>query len=187
MRLFIAVELPKPIQNQIYETGKYLRESVIGVRWIAPQNLHLTLKFLGEVPEQKLTSIDDILRETFQVHSYQAFSINFSQLGAFPSLSHPRVIWLGISDGQDVLRKLASMLEDPFEKIGFKRETRDYSPHLTLGKVNDEKKVKNLKEIAVSYKTSFAGISVGMVSSMQSILSPEGAIYKRVANYKLLK
>lgn len=184
MRLFIAVPLPEKIQNQIFQESSDLRGSDAPIHWIPHENLHLTLKFLGEVPADRIQKIQDSMINA--VKDFHPFEINFAGVGAFPSLTHPRVIWVGTTEGQETLAKLAKELENQLEVLGFSKEERPYKSHLTIGRVRERKSVKDFKEKAVTFeKTSFAGFSVNMISLMQSILSPKGAAYKTVYEVKL--
>ncbi len=183
MRIFIAVEIPHEIREKIYKDLVPLRKTFPKVKWIRPENLHLTLKFLGEVSEKKLKVIHEKISD---LSSFKSFSIKFLGLGGFPNLSRPKVIWMGIDQGEEELSNIASYLESELEKVGFHLENRSFQAHLTLARVKDFREVKGFCEKASFFdKTSFASFSVNMVSLIQSSLTREGATYQCLHQIRL--
>lgn len=179
MRLFFAVEIPRNIQKQIYDSLAGLRMQIPDIRWTSQDNLHITLKFLGEVQESMLTKIQECARICVSGIQSGTFDITFSGIGAFPGVKRPRVIWCGIREKVRTLSLLAEGLETKLEPLGFKKEDRPYRPHLTIGKAGPEGKAKGLENFILEYeKTIFAGISVNMISLMQSVLNPRGTVYQ---------
>lgn len=185
MRQFIAVELPQTVQNEIEQAVNPLKESLKNILWTPRQNLHLTLKFLGEVTQDQVLQIQACMKDVVQEGGFKSFLLKFSDFGGFPSLQHLRILWLGVLDGQEILQRLAIALDQRLEGLGFAQEKREYRPHLTLGRSKNQKTLHGITRDALIRKTSFAGFSVNMISLVQSFLSKNGAIYQRVCEVKL--
>jgi len=175
MRTFVAIELPKEFTSRIDQLQNNLRKTKADVSWVKPQNVHITLKFLGEVKEEK---IEEVYRATEQsVNGIRKFQVNLQGLGGFPNLKRPRVIWIGVEKGKEILAELYPKVEEQFFKIGFAKENRDFTPHLTIGRV---KFPKSLESLATEInKTSFETqeFEVQEVVVMKSTLHPAGSIY----------
>jgi 2'-5' RNA ligase len=187
MRLFIAVPIPEQIQVRLSEMVSDLKKSYSTIRWIPHGNLHLTLKFLGEVSEQAVPKIQECMLKVVKETHLLPFEIYLAGVGAFPNPIRPRVIWVGIMRGEEELAKLANGLENELESLGFLREERSFKPHLTIGRVREPKMIKGFKEKTSAFeKTSFASFSGSMISLMQSVLNPKGAVYTTVYEVKLV-
>ncbi|MGI5843795.1 MAG: RNA 2',3'-cyclic phosphodiesterase [Candidatus Xenobium sp.] len=130
-RLFIAVELDPGVREGLAAISGDLRAWT--VRWVRPENLHLTLKFLGEVPQERLPQLREALDRVARQHPPMKFVLD--GLGAFPNFKRPAVLWVGISSGQEALRRLARHLERELGALGFPPERRDFVGHVTLGRV----------------------------------------------------
>src|SRR5258708_32761910 len=131
MRLFVAVELPSAVRENLGALLKSLRAVSAQTRWVRAENLHVTLKFIGEVPETKLGAIRGAL---IGVRSEQPVTLDFRGLGFFPNNKHPRVFWAGIEASPN-LKTLAEEIENAVERLGIRREKRSFSPHLTLARL----------------------------------------------------
>jgi RNA 2',3'-cyclic 3'-phosphodiesterase len=135
VRTFIAVELSPGVKHRAGELIKELKPTGADVNWTPPQQMHLTLKFLGEI------SRDDIIplcRLTGEVAAkFQPFDLGFRGTGAFPHTDHPRTLWIGIEEGLEEIRALQKELEQAlYDKLGFPKERRQFTPHLTIGRVH---------------------------------------------------
>lgn len=131
MRTFVAIFPPPEVRKKLLRTARRLR--IIGeVRWTKTENVHLTLKFLGEVPEESLDRIGGALREVAGRHG--GFEVEAGGFGAFPSMEKARVLWAGVGEGAAPLRDLAGDVENALEPLGFGGEDRAYTPHITLGR-----------------------------------------------------
>ena len=138
MRVFIAIELGKEIKEALSKIQDELKTVQGDVKWVEPQNIHLTLKFLGEIEENKIPKISQTLKAiSCQV---RPFMITLSELGAFPSHKYPRVIWIGIAEGKTELSKLVELIEDSLVKLKFPKEKRGFSAHFTLGRVKSARR-----------------------------------------------
>jgi 2'-5' RNA ligase len=149
------------------------------VRWTCPENIHLTLKFLGEVPEGEIEQIGAALREVCADHA--PFDASLSSFGAFPSARRARVIWAGAAAGSEELRALAADVETAFEPLGFERENRTFVPHATLGRVRG-KPVKLELPAVVPGKPGF---EISRVELMESRLAAGGAVYETLYSLAL--
>jgi 2'-5' RNA ligase len=184
MRTFIAVGISTEARGKITEIQGELKKGNPDVKWVEPENLHLTLKFLGEVSKDKLPGV--IEKTRLVVSGISNFRVHLSGLGSFPNLKFPRVVWVGVSEGVGELKKLSQSIEENLSHLGFPKEKREFSAHLTIGRVRSpkgkEKLVKRIEEL----ETSDAGeFSVDKVLLMESQLSSRGATYRIIEEISL--
>nr|MBU1328204.1 RNA 2',3'-cyclic phosphodiesterase [Candidatus Omnitrophota bacterium] len=176
LRGFIAVEIDNQTRQKISELISILKKSNADIKWITDSQMHLTLKFLGNIDKGKVLGISDLISDISD--NFDSFKIVFSRIGAFPSLNHPAVIWLGIDKGSEFLKTLNEKIETALEKIGFERASREFKPHLTLGRVKSNKNMprltKLLEETAFCLKDD---IQINKLTLFQSDLDPKGAIH----------
>ena len=180
LRSFIAIELPAEIQQAIYRSTASLQKALSRplVRWVAPQNIHLTLKFLGDVSPANLERLADVLR--LEVVTHAAFTMSVGQLGAFPTSRRPRVFWIGL-DAPATLLAVQRGVEAVAARMGYPLEERPFSPHLTIGRLSQNIIAADLQKI----RAALEGVSVGtlgtvLVNAVQifkSDLQPAGSIY----------
>ncbi len=184
MRLFIAIELSSEIKKNIMELINILRYKGEGVKWVRPNGIHLTLKFLGETPPSRIQEITNSLQKT--VKNFSSFYLSFQSTGCFPSgKKPPRVLWIGV-EPNDYLNKIQKELEKNLEEIGYPKEKREFIPHLTLGRVRSPGRLGSIKEEFEKHKErSFGKMKVEKVTLFQSILKPEGAEYIPLAHFNL--
>lgn len=187
VRLFVACEVPLDIQTALGGVIDQLRPySGNAVRWVKPDGVHVTLKFLGEVQQKKLPAIKMALGEAVMRHS--PFTLEFDQLGIFGGREGLRIMWVGIAG--DVLR-LEALVRDvnlALGVVGFEPERRPFRPHLTLGRVKDEVSTRHRAEIEVATgKIEVPQVSwrTSQISLMRSRLTPQGAMYDVVATFPL--
>lgn len=135
VRSFIAIPVASGVAARAQELIKRLRDCNAAVNWVAPQNLHLTLKFLGETPINEAPEICAAVARA--AADAPPFDVAFRGLGAYPSLEKPRTLWLGVSEGEQELIELAQRVDEELAQIGYARETRRFSPHLTIGRVRE--------------------------------------------------
>jgi len=187
IRAFIAIELPLPIQNQLEQIVLDLQKSGSRhVKWVKPENIHLTLKFLGESRPDELDRLSAEIRPIIAIT--RPIELNVHGLGAFPNFKRPRVIWVGVQAPPSLIR-LQQALEDAAEKIGYPREERTFSPHLTLGRVNREASPAELarlgETIAQKPVGTLGSMTVSQLVLFRSVLKPAGAIYTPLAHFPL--
>lgn len=181
MRAFIAIELPKEIKDFLGSLQEELKKSGADVKWVMPRNIHLTLKFLGEIDEQKLNKVKEVLENIAENKNY--FSLSLSSLGAFPKIDSPRVIWVGIEAGaQDTIKEIAQELERKIaEAAGIPKEKRPFSSHITLGRLRSSlnmfRLVRELK-ISASSLENKPGFNVTKFTLFKSTLTLKGPIYE---------
>jgi len=183
MRCFIAIELPEGVKSALEGLQEEFKKCGVDVRWVKPENIHLTLKFLGNIDEKKVKEI--VKRIERVCDKYESFSLEARGVGVFPSLHAPRVLWAGIK-GNSPLKWLQSDVEDEMASMGFKREDREFTPHLTIGRFKsftDKKELAN--KIELHKDNSFGWINVKAIVLMKSDLRPSGAEYTRIAEIPL--
>ena len=179
MRLFVALELPVTARENLAALIASLRAITREPRWVRAENLHVTLKFLGEVAEEKLAAIQTALGN---IRSHQAVTLAFRGLGFFPSERHPRVFWVGI-DASANLKPLAADIQGAMEKCGIAREKREFSPHLTLARLERSLPEALRKTIAGHARREFGSLRTGEFHLMQSTLKPSGAEYTALKSF----
>ncbi|MBN1116833.1 MAG: RNA 2',3'-cyclic phosphodiesterase [Bacteroidales bacterium] len=179
-RLFIALN-PFIHDKILLFRNSLKRELHSSVKWVEDENLHLTLKFLGDTPAYYLNSIKAIIEKSLE--GIPAFEIQFTKPGFFGKLS-PKVIWFGINES-DYLVKLYQEINDRMEQLGFEKEKNGFKPHLTLGRIRNYVESDNLQAKLSQYKSKIPEVKVSEVYLMQSELTPKGPIYSVVADWQL--
>ncbi len=182
VRTFIAVEIGEEVRARISEFQEKLKREPGRVSWSKPENIHLTLKFLGEVEETEIPQIVEAVQRA--IAGTASFDVKVESSGGFPSLRRPRVLWVGCRDQGGRLCQLAERIETELAKIGYPREKRKFSPHLTIGRPKSPfvEKISQRME-----QTEFVGgtMPVREVVVMKSQLHPKGAIYTPLARVAL--
>ncbi|MFQ5655012.1 MAG: RNA 2',3'-cyclic phosphodiesterase [Planctomycetota bacterium] len=180
MRAFLAVEIEPRARREVANLIGRLSREVEGVRWVPEANLHVTLRFLGEVEDAEVPVLVDEVRE--EIAAIEAFDATIEGLGFFPPRGNARVIWVGIGEGKESLIRIAKGVEAGLARSGFSKENRPYTPHVTIGRVKrpspDHRHLDGGSLSPVSFPV--AGVTL-----MESRLSPGGARYTRVARIEL--
>jgi RNA 2',3'-cyclic 3'-phosphodiesterase len=190
LRTFIAVDFPPEIIQKIEKIIAYFKTQTPdeALKWISTNNLHLTLKFLGEIPEEKLDHFKNILANS--LGDKPEFNIGVEGLGMYPDKRNPRVIWLGITAG-DTLIDLHKTLDSALASAEIEREKRDFTPHLTIARVRRGTKrntISEIGEILSLFKVdSLGNTTIKQVVLYQSELTPKGPIYTRLMTLSLNK
>jgi len=190
IRSFIAINLSSEIHQNLENVINELRENVgrIPIRWVPAKNIHLTIKFLGDIPINQLSSIEDILRSNAVKYPY--FEIIVGDLGVFPSIQKPRVIWVGV-EAPSELKSLHKDIDADLAQIGYEPENRPFSPHLTLGRTSKSIKPldhRRLGEILSQLKIGILGKTlIQSIYLYRSDLQPGGAIYTQLFSAELSK
>lgn len=180
LRAFIAVNLSGEILQRIDGVSQDLKARLknIPIRWVPVENIHLTLKFLGNVSSANLEILKDILGKVASNHS--ECDISVGGIGAFPKTYNPRVIWIGMEVSQELIT-LQHNLEIETARLGYSRERRPFSPHLTFGRVSRNASAQDVHKIAgvlEDYKVGFLGADrLNTVYLYRSDLKPDGAVY----------
>ncbi len=188
LRLFVAVELSQEVHDRLCKLITELKaHGSKSARWVKPENLHLTLKFLGDTPPQAVASVKEAIQGVCA--SSEAFQMSVRGGGAFPSLRQPRVLWAGL-EADSHLKELAAGLDTALEKLGYRKETRPFSPHLTLARIaypeTSPAFENTLKALQAAKDKEFGCVNVRRVTLFQSTLAPGGSIYTPLERYQLL-
>src|ERR1051325_3571177 len=189
LRLFIAVEIPAELQQKVdKETSRLRKELDALVRWVRVENMHLTLRFLGDVSPSNVEFLMQMLRN--EAEAVPCFNIQLTGLGSFPSLRRPRVIYIGIQ-APAMLDTLQRGIETAAHRLGYESEERPFSAHLTLGRVKqnvtatDQQKIRRV--IEATQVDLLGGAGVDSVHLFKSELKPSGSVYTRLYSAPLRK
>ena len=183
LRTFIAVEIPLQVQKKIQQETEPLRKAIGSslVRWVPAQNVHLTLKFLGDVSPASVDILTQMLRT--EVDASPAFDMQISGLGSFPSLRRPRVLYIGIQAPAE-FEALYRGIESACARLGYESENRSFSPHLTLGRVKQDVSAADQQRIRHALEeTKIDSLGTARVNSVhlyKSDLKPTGSVYTQI-------
>jgi 2'-5' RNA ligase len=183
VRTFVCIEVPEAIKERIRRLQDLLREQNANVSWVKPSNIHLTLKFLGNVAQDRLASVCQAVESRARVLS--PFEIGVSGAGCFPSIKNPRVFWVGLSEVPDSLGELQGSIDRALAQRGFEPESRKFAPHLTIGRVRSARNVVLVAEQLKSVGFEAASFSVTEVVVMRSKLDPSGSVYTPICKFGL--
>jgi len=181
IRAFVAVVLAAELREAIAAAIERLRSLGSAVAWVPPRNLHVTLHFLGDQSEERLAEAEAALADA--AAGSAPLDVTFHGIGAFPGLERPRILWIGLAHGALEVRRLQARVTDALATHGFAREERPWHPHLTVGRVHDERRWRREADpslcgaLARAATTTFGAQRVTEVALMRSDLSPEGARY----------
>ncbi len=184
IRAFIAVELPDSVRQEVASLQADFKSSGADVKWVDPENLHLTLKFLGDIEESQTAALKEALGAG--IGGLTPLDIHLEGIGAFPKTTFPRVIWVGVNQGEKQLVELGEKAEQACVGLGFPREERPFSAHLTIGRVRSKDRLAPLiKKLQVAEFRATAPAPVTKIILFQSTLSPKGPIYTPLAEFPL--
>lgn len=186
MRVFIAIELPASVHELAEERVRFLRAEFPGVRasWERTEKMHITLKFLGEIDERRLTKVQNSITQAAK--NFRPFEISIEETGAFPPRGVPRILWLGVKDDSETLSKFQSKLEDEFAKIGFEKEKRKFHPHITLARIRMPDGAKRLRDRHEQLNFQSDIFAVYEIVLIKSVLSSAGSSYTKLSSHPLL-
>lgn len=183
LRAFIAIDLPKSIQDSIENQTSRLRQGVGNglVRWVPPVNMHLTLKFIGSISTSHVDFLKQMLTQAAESHS--PFDLQIGGIGSFPNSKRPRVIWVGIHAPAD-LAALQKNIEAGAARLGYEKEERSFSPHLTLGRVRSDIAPADLQKIRSTLDNfqlgSIGSARIDAVHLYKSDLHSDGSVYTKL-------
>lgn len=183
MRLFIALPLPKPVEEELGRIITLLEQRGGRVKWVAPNNIHLTVRFLGDTEEHLVDDLSALI-DTMAVKFGPVQSV-IDQLGAFPNLRRPRVIWAGLRENIEPLAKLSVQVELAVRELRFKKEPRQFKAHLTLGRVKDPSCLGDLTSYIQDFTFQEIPVTFDRLTLFRSTLTPQGPIYDRLHEAKL--
>lgn len=175
IRCFVAVECGgDELAAKFTEVRTILEATRADVKFVEPENVHLTLKFLGEIMPSLVEQVSNAVKET----GFQPFSARLEGVGVFPNLRRPRVVWAGISDGVFQLAEVWKDVDTKLSNLGFERERRGFSPHITIGRVRSGRNRDRLiEELSTLSDYVFGDLHVDRVALKKSVLTPSGPIY----------
>jgi 2'-5' RNA ligase len=187
MRCFIAIDIDEEIRSALGGLQRKLRDSVDvkkgDINWVNPDNIHLTLKFLGEIKDEKAAEICNIVKDVAGRH--KSFELDIESVGHFGGAS-PKVSWVGTGKGKENLLELQKDIEESLVLADWPEETREFSGHLTLCRIRNPKAGMKLAQASEDYKDFKVGtLSADSVCVYQSELTPGGPVYTLLGNYKL--
>lgn len=182
MRMFIAVDLNEDARKRISGITEGLKSKGFDVRWVNPENIHITLKFLGEVNEDSVKDIEGIISRA--VKDVKRFMINIMECGYFGRGNHVKVIWLDVHEGRERLVGLARILNK--ELAGIRREDHEPSPHITIGRARSGRNVQGLiDEIAKLKHVKIGEVEVKEIKLKESVLRTDGPVYSDYRTFSL--
>jgi 2'-5' RNA ligase len=180
-RGFIAVDLDA--FPRLLEFEKEIKETGANVKLVEPENVHITLKFLGDTDESRIDEIDKIMKDA--VKEIDPFNIRLKGAGVFPNQNYIKVIWMGIKQGEPI-EIIVRKIDEQLSKIGFKKEKRGFSPHLTIARVKSAKGKGGILHVIEKYRDAqFVDIRVDSIKLKKSDLTPKGPIYTTLIDVKL--
>lgn len=179
IRSFIAIEVPQTLQAGMGELQRELKRTEADVKWVRPEGIHLTLKFLGSISLEDVEKLTSAI--TPVVAAWVPFELRIFSLGCFPSSRNPRVLWLGVDRGGAEVLSLQEAIENKAAEVGFLSETKPFKPHLTLGRVRSAKGMNPLIQAMEKHKDAEIGsFRVKEVHLFQSELKPSGAVHTKL-------
>jgi 2'-5' RNA ligase len=184
VRVFVALDVPEEVRGALGYVISRLRETGSGARWIRPEGMHITLKFIGETPEATIPPIRGALAG---LRSPSPVEMSFRGLGFFPDARRPRVFWAGIESSPN-LGEIAASVERALEPLGFPREARPFHPHLTLARLQPGVATDRLREAVKRLGAAeFGAARAAEFYLYQSVLKPSGAEYTRLASFPFVE
>jgi 2'-5' RNA ligase len=188
IRAFIAVQLPEGLKIELADLETQLKKnSPPVIKWVDPNSIHITLKFLGEISPDSIEELMLAIEES--ARGIQPFQLEVRELGAFPGLDRTQILWVGIKGAMEKIAELQKRIEANTAQLGFPRENRPFTPHLTLGRVRDGARPNELQRIGkllseINFST-LHHVDVQAIDLMKSRLTPTGAIYTCIGSVKL--
>jgi len=183
IRTFIAVDIPQNIKMELDKLIVGLRSLAPDIRWVRASNLHITLRFLGEIPQDSIASLEKSIEES--IKDTNKFNISLTGIGGFPNLRRPRVIWVGVGDGNEKLMELADRVESACRSAGFGQADKPFSSHLTIGRVKYPGGLERLISNIEKSDFSTASFEIPEAIIFKSDLLPSGPKYTRMAAISL--
>ena len=182
IRSFIAVDLDDVgIKEKLIKAQKDLEDTGADLKLVDPEIMHLTLRFLGEIPELTVQKVKEILDGV----RFQSFEAHFSGLGAFPNLNRINVVWVGIVGGHETLREIFEQVEPKLRQVGLAPDNKGFSPHLTIARVRSGRNKLTLADVVSKMKdVDFGVMPVAYVRLKKSTLTPKGPIYTTIHEVK---
>jgi len=188
IRAFIAIELPEEVKADLSSVQSRLRpERHPYVKWVSVDGVHLTLKFLGNIDQEKVSPIAEAMAGAAQKAS--PFQLEVGGLGAFPNLRRPQVVWIAVKGEVEKLASLQRAIDHSLVALGFSPETRSFTPHLTLGRLKERASAEERRRMGEALLAAkgeeVVPFRVTEISLVRSTLTPKGALYNRLCSIRL--
>ncbi|MDY7010084.1 MAG: RNA 2',3'-cyclic phosphodiesterase [Planctomycetota bacterium] len=184
VRTFLALPLDEEIVNRLVDVQQSLAPSGAPVRWVDAENLHLTIKFLGDVTDEQLPEVCRAAEDS--ARQVEPFEFSVARIISVPQAGAMRMVWVGVEELSGRLERLHELLEESYAEMGFKKENRSFRPHLTLGRVKGGRNVRELRQaVAGITETSFGLQPAEELIVFSSQLTPDGPVYSPMAKIKL--
>ena len=181
LRTFLAIDLPSCLLESIVKKQRDLKQEFPSIAWVKSENVHLTLKFLGDTPESKIPELQQVVARA--VKGIEPFAINLRGFGVFPDKRAPRTLWTGIEGNTDILVNLAKEIESKVKPLGFPAEGKPFRPHLTLARIKKNQRVLGQaieKARVLADPFIFGRLLVEQVCLFESELRPTGSVYTKL-------
>jgi 2'-5' RNA ligase len=182
IRAFIAVDIEsEEFRNQILEIQRKISDIGTDIKPVAPENIHLTLRFLGGIETNLMERIIDLMKFI----EFQPFEIRFKGTGAFPSMRKINVIWIGLERGQEELTRISRSLESQLRKLEFPQDKKGFSPHITIARLRSGRNKDAVADLLYEYKEkSYGSMRAQSIKLKKSVLTPQGPIYSTIFEVK---
>ncbi|WP_411965018.1 RNA 2',3'-cyclic phosphodiesterase [Haloferax sp. YSMS24] len=184
MRLFLAIDLP-PALSEGVAAAQALLADADGLRFTDPEQAHVTLKFLGETPSERVETVEDAVETAIDGASVDQFDASVRGFGVFPSLDYIRVVWTGIEAGAAEMTRLHEAIERETTAVGFDAEDNEFSPHVTLARMNDARGKDHVQRVVEREDPEIGAFTVREVRLKKSELGPDGPEYETVSRFSL--
>ena len=176
LRTFVALPLDNRIVASLQDLHHQLTSLPVDVKWVKPQSIHVTIKFIGNVDEQRIDPVCEAIQRG--VAGVRSWPVEVKKVGTFPGMRNPRVVWVGLDDPKGNIKAVQHHIEDELAKIGFEKERRPFTPHLTVGRVRSSKGKKDLVCFLLDERErEFGEMEIDRVLLFKSDLKPTGAVY----------
>jgi 2'-5' RNA ligase len=184
-RIFIAIDISEQAREKLTGfTGGLKRDlAKIRVGWEKPEKIHLTLKFLGDIDEDQLSGVKEAAMKA--AAGLEPFPVTIENTGCFPSPGKARILWLGVTDQTGNLRKLKEALEEKIAALGFEKETRPFAPHLTIARLREPQRSRELAEAWLQKQFEPVSFEVSAIVIYESKLLPAGSVYSVIETFNL--
>ena len=181
IRTFIAIDIP--VSQKVTEIINELKKTQIDAKIVETENMHLTLKFLGDIDENLIDEIEKIIKDA--ILNMQPFEITLKNLGVFPNQKYMKVAWIGVENAEH-LKKIAETIDTKLKDLGFEKEKRPFSVHLTIARIKSAKNKEKLIDLIDKYQnTELQKIKINKIILKKSILTPKGPIYTNLKEIKV--
>jgi 2'-5' RNA ligase len=181
IRTFIAIDIP--VSQKIKEVLSEIKKTGINAKFVEPENIHLTLKFLGDTDQSLINKIIEAIEKS--VENISPFEIKFKNIGVFPNLHYIKVVWLGV-ENIEILKQIAENIDEKLNKIGFKKEKREFSAHLTVARVRSAMNKEKLIKLLYKYQeVEFQKLTVNKIIFKKSQLTQKGPIYTNIGEISI--